>query len=843
MKCKHLGDGYSVLHFSFSNRKLKSILSGNNIIRIFFYIFFTAVLCNVLYGGISPKNIVAARAPVAPHNDGFLNDEVWNNAVPVTGFLQFDPEEGAQPTEQTSVRILYDDDALYVGVHCYDSSPGDIVHQLTRRDRSTQADRVSVIIDSYHDHSTAFLFSGSVSGVQSDGILSQDGLVYDLQWDAVWRFDARVVDNGWTAEFTIPYSALRFTEESGEYVWGINFRRYIARKKETDEWVMVPRNQAPPGTISSVSNMGNLSGMTNILPSRHLEIMPYQVSRAKYLSQSPPFPTKGEYSATAGVDIKYGITRNFTFDMAVNPDFGQVEVDQAILNLTVFETFYPEKRPFFLEGSQIFSFGNIFDNRQLRLFYSRRIGKSPEAPPVTWGYYYAEKPQTTTILGAGKLTGKTSDGLSVGVLTALTQKEEGIEEDLFGNRKPPVLFEPRASYNIVRLQQDVSENAVVGVMATGTFKDFYTPVLAGGVDWNTRFADGTFGFDGYLAGSDFRSQSGAKFSGSTGRFGLGRLEDEHWLGFTFYDFSSNNFYINDLGFYNQPNEHGGYTQLSYKEDRADEPVRRYALTLQSTYRWNWNGAATVKQLEFEPSWEFRNFWTLVLNYTRNLPAYDDENRGMIGLYRRPEGNNFTATLQTDPRQTLTGTVHTGLMNNTQGMITFYSSLECIVRPNSWIELVPSLTLASTRSEESWPLFFYTANGYNLFGDRDIDQYDFSLRGTITFTRAVSLQFFTQVFLVKGQYENFKELGPSGELVQYAHDKAAANPDFNEKILNANLVFRWEYLPGSTVYLVWTQARYGYNSIYHRNFSDNISDAFKLPMDNVILAKFSYWWSL
>jgi hypothetical protein len=216
---------------------------------------------------------------------------------------------------------------------------------------------------------------------------------------------------------------------------------------------------------------------------------------------------------------------------------------------------------------------------------------------------------------------------------------------------------------------------------------------------------------------------------------------------------------------------------------------------------------------------------------------------MIGLYRRPEGNNFTATLQTDPRQTLTGTIHTGLMNAARGMITFYSSLECIVRPNSWIELVPSLTLASTRSEESWPLFFYTTNGYNLFGDRDIDQYDFSLRGTITFTRAVSLQFFTQVFLAKGQYDNFKELVPSGELVPYTHDKAAANPDFNEKILNANLVFRWEYLPGSTVYLVWTQARYGNSSTYLRNFSDNVSDAFKLPMDNVVLAKFSYWWSL
>ncbi len=801
-------------------------------------------LCGSLHAGTSPKNVVATRTSVPPRNDGILDEPAWRTAVPAEGFLQFDPVEGAQPTEQTSVKVLYDDNALYVGVDCRDADPGGIISQLTRRDRSTQSDRISVIIDSYHDHSTAFLFSGSVSGVQSDGLLSQDGLVYDLQWDAVWKFDAVVTSEGWTAEFTIPYSALRFADVEGEYVWGINFRRFIGRKKETDEWVMVKRADTPPGTISSVSAMGNLSGMTNIHPPLHLEVMPYALSRAKYLAQPAPFAPTSDYSATGGLDVKYGVTRNMILDMAINPDFGQVEVDQAVLNLSVFETFYPEKRPFFLEGSQIFSFGNVFDNTQLRLFYSRRIGKSPQPPgPPSPGTFYAENPQTTTILGAGKLTGKTSDGLSIGVLSAATRKEEGVEEDLLGHRGGPILFEPRASYNVVRLQKDLSENATVGMMATGSFRDGNAPGLSGGFDWNTRFGGGIYAFDGYVAGSQVTGGENQRLSGSTGRFGAGKLQDEHFLWFTFYDYSSRNFSINDLGFYNQPNEHGGVSEVSYKQDAAQEPIRRYALTCLSTYRWNWDGEPTSKILEFEPAWEFRNFWYAKLNFAHEFPAYDDPNRGIVGLYRRPVQNRFTAMLETDPRQSLVVISTTGYTTGANGMNTIYTSLECTARLSSSIECVPSLTVLSTRNETAWPISFYTAGGKNLFGTRDVDQFDMSMRGTVTFTRTVSLQFFAQVFLAKGRYDDFSELASPDRLVPYAYDRSSADPDFNEKVLNANLVFRWEYLPGSTFYLVWTQARSGDNGLYGRTFSDNLSDAFKLPMDNVLLAKVSYWWSL
>jgi hypothetical protein len=607
---------------------------------------------------------------------------------------------------------------------------------------------------------------------------------------------------------------------------------------------MLRRADTPPGTVSSVSAMGHLSGITKISPPLHLEVMPYQVSRASSLSQPAPFPISSEFTATAGLDLKYGLARNMTFDLAVNPDFGQVEVDQAVLNLSVFETFYPEKRPFFLEGAPIFSFGNVFDGDQLRLFYSRRVGKSPQAPRApTPGTYYADYPRTTTILGAGKLTGRTSDGFSIGVLSAITRKEEGVEEDLAGHRGAPVLFEPRASYNVVRLQKELSAEASVGMIATGAFHDQGAPSMSGGVDWNTRFGDGLYAFDGYVAGSRMTAPYGVdRIGGSAGRVGLGKLQDDHILWFTFYDFASRDFSINDLGFYNRANDHGGSAQLTYKQDEAQEPVRRYFLSLLANYRWNWDGVPTTKTIEFEPTWEFRNFWNAKVNFFHEFAAFDDETRGIIGLYRRPDANRFTATFQTDPRDALIASFATAYTTAANGMSSVLATLSCTARLSSSMELVPSLGYAATREEVAWPLFYYTAGGRNLFGTRDVDQYDLALRGTVTFTRAVSLQFFTQVFLAQGRYRDFAELGATGGLTPYAYDRAAGNPDFNEKAVNANLVFRWEYRPGSTIYLVWTQARYGDNGIYDRSVRQNLSDAFKLPMDNVLLAKISYWWS-
>jgi hypothetical protein len=812
------------------------------------------VSIGLLHAGTSSKRITAQRVSSAPRIDGLLDDEQWRAIPPDTTFRQFDPEEGAAPTERTSVRLVYDDHALYAGIICYDSSPDGIVEQLTRRDRTGQADRFSVIIDSYHDHTTAFLFSGTISGVQTDGILSEDGRVYDTDWDAVWEFNAKITKEGWSAEFKIPFSALRFAPRDSGYVWGINFRRYIARKREIDEWVMLPRKETPVGVISSVSCMGHLYGIDHVHPSLHLELLPYADIKESFLSQPNPFPLRKEFKGSGGLDLKYGLTNNVTLDMALNPDFGQVEVDAAVLNLTVFETFYPEKRPFFLEGSQIFSFGNTFDSQSMRLFYSRRIGKNPlpsTSPPP--GYYFLDTPPVTTILGAAKVTGKTDDGLSFGLLTAATDREEGVAEDILGHRTPPVLFEPRASYDVLRLRKDFTGNSYLGMMATGAFKEDHTPVLAGGVDWNLRFGDGGYALDGFLAGSQSISPLAYpivdRVTGGSGKLGLGKIQDEHWLVLSLYDFTTRNFWINDIGFYSQPREHGGITQITYKDESPPDPFLRYYLNADAQYRWNWDGVNTLSIFEAEPIFQMRNFWGLDIDLIHDFPAYDDDNRGINGLYHRSPGNRISIKIDSDVRQLLVATVIGQYQHTDRGLSSGSAIAQLTVRPSSWMELDPSVTITRSRNEETWVRDVSTGgplllpNGENLFADRDIDQYDFSLRGTITFTRSMSVQFFTQVLLAKGEYEHFKRLALPDQLPAFNYLKILQNPDFNEQVVNANVVFRWEYLPGSTLYFVWTQARFGDNGIFNRTLSDNFADAFKLPMDNVVLLKMNYWWSL
>lgn len=799
----------------------------------------------LLLGFPSNKNVVASRTDEKIHIDGFLSEHAWETAVPVSGFFQFDPDEGAPVTEVSFVRVLYDDNGLFIGVKCLDSDPGAIVHQLTRRDRSVQADRFSVMIDSYYDHTTAFLFSGSVSGVKSDGVLSHDGLVYDIQWDAVWDFAAEILEDGWSAEFKIPYSALRFSDQDSELVWGINFRRYIARKKETDEWVMVPRAETPPGTISSVSKMGTLSGLLNIHPPLHLEFLPYHVSKYSFLTQPPPFSVRNEYSYNFGLDLKYGITNNFTLDLAVNPDFGQVEVDKKVLNLTVFETEYPEKRPFFLEGSQIFSFGNGFDNKPLPLLYSRRIGRYPSGNNTLFpdsGYIY-NKPEITTILGAAKFTGRTDDGLVVGAFSAVTDREFALLEDSDGKKISSTLVEPRAAYNAFRLRKNLWEgnsNGIFGLMGTGSLIKGKSPSFSGGVDWNVRFAEDEYGLDGYVAGSQTKISTDENYSGTIGKIVFGRLRGEHFFAFTGYDYATKNFNIDNLGFFSQPREHGGYTQLSYKNDKATDPLWRYVLTLQTYYRWNWNGINTVKEIEIEPVFEFRNFWKFRLDYYHELPAYDDENRGIVGLYKKPEGNKFFGTLQSDSRKPFSFLLNAGFLKYVNGAFTHQSVFESTIRPLSWIELEPSFTYMITKREEAWLIGAYH-EGKNLFGDRDVDYYDFSLRGTVTFATNISFQFFNQILFAKWRYTNFKSLERPDYLPLL--DDQDAPKDYFMKIFNANIVFRWEYLPGSTLFLVWTQGRQGYDGLYDQRISKDFDDIFRLPMDNVILAKISYWWSL
>ena len=783
-----------------------------------------------------------------PRLDGLLADSCWQLATPNSEFTQFDPDEGARPTEETQVRLLYDDDALYVGVLCADKDARGIVPQLSRRDRTTEADRFTVMIDSYLDRQTGFVFSTNVSGVQSDGVLSQMGAVYDNTWDAVWQVQTRWGKWGWSAEFAIPWSALRFSARNGgSYRWGINFRRYISRKKETIEWVMVPRSE-----MYSLPLWGTLVGIRGIAPPLHLEIVPFasaiRTTTTGGVLPAVPSKTRGQF----GVDLKYGLAKNVTLDATLNPDFGQVEVDAAVLNLTMFETLFPEKRPFFVEGAQMFTFGGAADNTPLMLFFSRRIGRQPAGsvaaiPPA--GGTVEENPQVTAILGAAKLTSHTASGLSVAALTALTNSEHAVLWSPSG--RSIVQTEPLANYSVIRVKQERGPGTWFGGLATVAARQGMEPALSGGVDWNLRFADGKYTADGYLAGARTPSPDMLQ-EGTAGRLLFMCVSADHWIPAVSYDFATPRFAINDLGFFAQPHDHGGYAQLIYRENNAGGIFRRYYGTLNPELRWNWDRVLTHAAMHVETIGELRNFWTVELLYTRDFPAYDDAERGIVGLYRRPGSQGIKVTVRTDERRNISavvaGEVNAG--DDAERGSTMNATLT--LRPSSWFELSPAANYQRVRRAVAWlypdgnivdPAL--SAAPFSVFGNRNLEEVDLSLRGTVTFTRSFSIQCFLQSLFARGEYHDYARLAAPDRLVPYAYDALPTfvSHDFNTITFNANVLLRWEYLPGSALYVVWTQGRFGDSGMYGRVFVRRFSDTWSLPRQDAIVVKGTYWFSL
>ncbi len=813
---------------------------------VFFSIAALAALGSPLFSAV--KTIAAARTAVPPVIDGSLADGAWCLAAPVHDFTQFDPAEGSAPTESTVVRVLYDDDAIYVGVQCFDADARNIIGQLTRRDRSTEADRFTVMVDSYHDHQTAFVFSANVSGVQSDGVLSQDGAVYDITWDAVWRVATRWNTQGWSAEFAIPYNALRFARGGDSAsAWGVNFRRYISRKKETDEWVMVPRNER-----LMIARWGHLVGLRNIEPPLHLEIAPYVSAGGDFRSSGMPEGSASGLLFRTGLDIKYGLSRNITLDATLHPDFGQVEVDEAVLNLTVFEPYFPEKRPFFVEGATMFSFGTSIDNTSMPLFFSRRIGRTPAGSSMVnrpAGGTVEENPQVTSILGAAKVTGRSSSGLALGLLTAATDRAEARVRDGAGVLST-IETEPRALYSVARLRQDLGGTSWVGLLGTAAGREGQVPGLAGGLDWNLRFGGGTMTWDGYLAGT--RASAGAPREGTAGRFLLSRISADHWFYVASFDFASRSFDPNDLGYFARPHDLGGYGQLLYRENSAAAPLLRYSFSVVPEARWNWDHVRTFAQVEAVFAADFTNFWRLQAFYRILPPSFEDEERGILGLRLRPPGHALELQVRSDDRRNLWASLDGIYETDQHGKQSLASLLALTVRPTPQVELSPFLYYQRTRRDLAWvfgsqPVMdsAVSASPFSIFGDRDVDELDLGLRGIVTFTRTLSLQGFVQVLLARGRYGSYGRTDASGGILPYAYEESSgyAGHDFNEATLNANLLLRWEYLPGSTIYLAWTQERFGDTGLYEEGTANRFREAFRMPQENVLLAKLSYWFSL
>ena len=629
------------------------------------------------------------RASEAPRIDAQLDDGAWSLVEWSGEFLQRDPEEGVAPSQQTRFKVVYDDHALYFAFELEDD-PEQVSRRLARRD-FFPGDWVEVNIDSYFDRRTAFSFTLSLSGTRGDELISNDGARWDSNWNPVWEGATRVTPHGWVAEMRIPLSQLRFSAVA-EQVWGLQINRRVQRLEERSSWQRIPKDVS-----GWVSHFGELRGLRELEPKRHIELVPYLLAGAERFEAEPgnPFRDGSASQLEAGLDGKVGVTNNLTLDFTLNPDFGQIEADPSEVNLTAFETFFDEKRPFFIEGNDIFDLrlapattGGPFTSD--RLFYSRRIGRSPAHDPDLDDGEFIDAPQASTILGALKLSGKTARGLSVGVLASVTEEE--MATIALGDARRSQVVEPLTTFFVGRLRQDYrGGDTQIGGMVTAVDRQLDDPALdflrdravAGGFDFSHYFHQRDYRFEANLVASEISGSpeaildaqtSSARYyqrpdnegvtldptrtslSGHAGSFRLGRTPNHRLVFETGVAWRSPGFEINDLGFMRAADGINQFTWVAYQRRNPFKIFDRLNLNGNQRLDWDYDGNFLGSELNVNGNAQFRNKGNASLGLTRSGERTSNTELRGGPSSRWPGSWSVNASLGTDRRKKLFGSV-------------------------------------------------------------------------------------------------------------------------------------------------------------------------------------------
>lgn len=799
------------------------------------------------------RTALAVRTATPPIIDGVVDDAVWQLAPAQSGFTQEDPDQGKPATEDTAFRILYDDEALYVAVICHDSEPDSIRAALSRRDEWIERDVFEFHLDPHHDHQTGFFFVVGPSGWVRDGVIfnDDDG---DRTWDGVWQArTARRVD-GWSAELRIPYHVLRFSEKP-VYEWGVNAYRHLSRRAEWTHWSFTPR-----GVNGWPSRFGHLQGIEGIEPRRSLEIFPFALGRATLTRGDDDGGNQTDFLGTAGIDLRYGLSSNISLNGTINPDFGQVDADPAVLNLGVFETFFDERRPFFLEGNQIFE-GPGPDiagiERPTRLYHSRRIGRQPSRFELPDDSDQVTRPDNTTILGAVKISGKTDGRTAFGILNAVTGSEYARIDEYVTNTQSGLvdtvrrnfLIEPTTNYFVGRVQQDVLNNSTVGAQLTAVNGQDFDPGYVGAGDVHVKWKD-----NGYRAYSRIAvSRAGQDDDRGTGwESVLGLAKGSGNIGGDLYvDARSPGFNANDLGFMNRNDR----TQLGgHLEYRIHEPywfARASGFNLNAWQQHNFDGDNLSRGVDFNMWHDLHSYWGFWIGMAHQFDAFDDLATRGGPVMRAPGSTRLAMDVWADDRKPISGWLGTNVRWGLGGdNLSSWTGIEFELKPAPQLEIELNPSFNYRRDNAQW-VENVDSNGDDeddrfIFGELRNKIFEFGVRGTWAFTPFVSTQLFLQPFVTTGDYGRIKQLARPRSYAFTDYDGLDENPDFHRRSLRFNLVMRWEYAPGSTVFVVWQQNR-------DRDFEDTrdpdfspFSDAgrsFADQGDNIILVKVNRWMGL
>ncbi|MBI2835009.1 MAG: carbohydrate binding family 9 domain-containing protein [Acidobacteria bacterium] len=805
--------------------------------------------------------------------DAELSDRAWQTAPVTTEFVQREPREGAAPTLKTELRVAYDRSNLYVAIRAFDPEPSRIVGHLTRRDVWSPSDWLRVFIDSYHDRRTAYEFGVNPAGVKQDKYWFNDGN-QDESWDAVWDVAVAIDGEGWRAEFRVPLSQLRFNPNAGD-TFGFAVTRYVARFNETATWPLLPR-----GASGFVSSFGELGGLSLGRSTKRLELLPYGVAEVKTSprDEGNPLADAVNPSGSMGLDLKFAVTPGLTLTSTINPDFGQVEADPAVVNLTAFETFFSERRPFFVEGSGVFRFDvDCGDGECTGLFYSRRIGRPPQGAgdlPSGDGIFTAA-PTQSTIVGAAKLTGRVK-GFSVGALYAVTPEERA--SIVAGSLRTTAVVEPATSYSVVRARKEFRDQSSVGFMTTATNRQISSDVqflpgsaYTGGIDWDWRLGR-RYSLGGYWAGSTVRGDVEAvsrlqqnnrhsfqrpdashveldptrtSLDGHSGRLAFSKIAGERVRFNSNIGFKSPGYEINDLGFLRRADERTVNNWIQFRDNTPSKHVRTFILNLNQYAGWNYGGDLLWSGGNVNAHATFTNNWRIGGGYNLNHQEFDDRlTRGGPGGLTAGYRTVWTY-VNGDDRQPVVFNGFLGFGSDGHGSSFRELGPYVTVRPKSFLSLSAGIRFDRRLQDSQWVEAVTDADGGTHYAFGRLDQTTVAFTGRVNYTilPTLSIQVYAEPFVSAGDYSKFKELvQPRARRYEdrYATFGYGGNPDFNYKSFRTTNVLRWEYKPGSALFIVWQQAREDTVDRGDFRFGHDFGDVFGVAGTNVFLVKLSYW---
>ncbi|CAL2085655.1 DUF5916 domain-containing protein [Tenacibaculum sp. 190524A05c] len=812
---------------------------------------------------VPKKKYVTKRMKTLPEIDGVITDQAWDHLDWGTDFVEKAPDEGKPPTYQTKFKIGYDDKYLYVALRAFDDEPEKIEQRLSRRD-GFAGDRINVIIDSYHDKRTAFVFTVTAAGVKGEELATQNGQDWDASWNPIWYTDAVVDDKGWTAEMKIPFTQLRFGKAE-EQVWGLNINRTFFREQERSLWQRIPNEVS-----GFISEAGELHGLKGLKSQKQLEIQPFTVFQYDTYEKEGgnPFRDGSDFSVNAGLDAKIGITNDLTLDLTVNPDFGQVEADPGAIALDGFQIFFNEQRPFFVENKNIFDFR--FANGPDNVFYSRRIGRAPQGGVDLNDGEFADIPINTTILGAAKFSGKTRDGWSIGVLETVTSNEYA-EIDNNGNRREE-LVEPLTNYFVARVQKDFNDrNSYIGGIFTSTNRNLNDDLsflrkaaYTGGLDFRHEWHNRDYFIQSnvvasHVTGSKESIQATQEslthlfqrvdashvevdpnrtsLTGTGGRVFGGKRGGGNWRYWAGVNWRSPELELNDVGFLRQADEIRQFASLRYLWQVPTETYRDASVRLRqlSSFDFEGNYNRMEYSLQGNINW-INNWWTelelthkprIFLNtFLRGGPRwrYSEENF-MVLFFGSDQSKKFNFRV---------GYIKSATEQNNFSFTRYVLGLNYQPFDSLNASLTTEFTENPNKTQYVNEADFGAVKRY-ILGNIDQKTWSTTLRLNYSINPNLSIQYYGQPFISRGRYNNFNYVNNSiakdlnerviwygdNQIQQassgdYLVDEDAngvtdyefSNPNFSFVQFRSNLVARWEYIPGSELFLVWAQGTTG-----------------------------------